>query len=100
MNSILEQAKMQDEEREIRKDEQIYQTTGKNIAYDENVSDPLVPIDGHYPNSHRLTNAQIAKKKRIMDKQKEIMENRNKNKEEKIKEHISDFKNGTSFLET
>ena len=77
--SILEQAKRQDEEREIQKDEQIYQTTGKNIAYDENAPDPLVPIDGRYePGQNELSNAQRAKIKRIVEKQKKLTENRQK----------------------
>jgi len=99
--SIIEQAKRQDDEREIRKDEQIYQTTGKNIAYDENAADPLVPIDGYYQQEQsELTNAQMAKVRRIIEKQKELSSARYKSTEQKIKEHKMDFKNGISFLET
>jgi len=97
--SIIEQAKMQDEEREISKDEEIYKTTGKNIAYDENMSDPLVPIDGTYSIEKNLTNAQMAKKKRIMDRQNEIRAKMKEQEQEKIRKHEEQFKNGLSFLE-
>jgi hypothetical protein len=99
--SIIEQAKEQDEEREIQKDEHIYRTTGKNIAYDENATNPLVPIDGYYlQEQNELTNAQRAKVRRIIERQKELSKARYKKTEQKIEEHKMDFKNATSFLET
>jgi len=99
MQSIFEQAKRQDDEREVQKDEKIYETTGKNIAYDENTSDPLVPIDG-YRQETQLSMAQRAKAKRIMDKHKNLVKNRKEKIKQKIEEHTKNFKNGTSFLET
>ena len=97
--SIIEQAKIQDDEREIQKDEQIYKTTGKNMAYDEKVADPLVPIGGYYSSEKPLTNAQRAKVRRMIEKQKELTETRQEKTEEKIKKHKNDFENGISFLE-
>jgi hypothetical protein len=100
MNSIWEEAKRQDEEREIQKDEQLYKTTGKIVAYDENCDNPLVPLSPSENSSENsLTKAQRAKIKRMMDFQKKIIQERKEEAKLKAKQRQEVSKNGIRFLD-
>lgn len=99
MHSILEMAKLQDEERQIAIDEKIYLTTGRNVAYDEYATDPLVPIGGEHILTEKISEAQKRKIERMRIKQQEIINQRKAKIDQKVNCHKMESKNPINLIE-